>query len=112
MSGILCQLHPRQARSSLPLAMTRDDIKFLFEYDRWANNRALQAAAALTAEQFTQDLGGAFPSMRDTLVHILGAEWIWLTFWTAYREDPSPGAAYLADARASRTVQFNPALFP
>lgn len=92
--------------------MTRDDIQFLFEYDRWANDRALQAASALSPEQFTHDLGGAFPSVRDTFVHILGAEWIWLFFWTAYREDPTPGAALLADARASRTVQFNPALFP
>ncbi len=92
--------------------MTKDDIQFLFEYDRWANDRTLQAASALTAEQFTRDLGGAFASVRDTLVHILGAEWIWLYFWTAYRDDPTPGAALLADARASRNVQFNPALFP
>lgn len=92
--------------------MTKDDIQFLFEYDRWANDRTLQAASALTADEFTRDLGGAFASVRDTLVHILGAEWIWLYFWTAYRDDPTPGAALLADARASRNVQFNPALFP
>jgi uncharacterized damage-inducible protein DinB len=33
--------------------MTREDIQLLFEYDRWANNRVLQAATALTAETFT-----------------------------------------------------------
>jgi len=92
--------------------MTRDDILLLFEYDRWANDRTLQAASALTGEQFRHDLGGAFASVRDTLVHILGAEWIWLYFWTAYRDDPTPGAAILADARASRNTQFNPTLFP
>ena len=30
--------------------MTKDDIRLLFEYDRWANNRILRAASALTPE--------------------------------------------------------------
>ena len=47
--------------------MIKDDIQLLFEYDRWANHRALQAASALKAEQFTRDLGGSFGSVRDTL---------------------------------------------
>jgi DinB family protein len=57
--------------------MTEDDLQLLYEYDRWANNRVLQAASALSAEQFTRDLGGSFRSVRDTLVHIIGGEWIW-----------------------------------
>ncbi|HZQ90563.1 MAG TPA: hypothetical protein VFA60_02085 [Terriglobales bacterium] len=48
--------------------MTREDIDLLFEYDRWANQRALQAAA-LTAAQSTRDLGGA---LRD--VHVFLSE--------------------------------------
>ena len=36
---------------------------------------------ALTPEQFTRDLGSSFGSVRDTLVHICGAEWIWLERW-------------------------------
>jgi uncharacterized damage-inducible protein DinB len=52
--------------------MTREDIQLLYEYDRWANNRVLQAASALSAEAFTRDLGGSFRSVRDTLVHIIG----------------------------------------
>ena len=52
--------------------MTKDDIQLLYEYDRWANNRVLQAASALGAEEFTRDLGGSFTSVRDTLVHIIG----------------------------------------
>ena len=38
--------------------MNKDDIRLLYEYDRWSNNRVLQAAAALNDEQFTRDLGG------------------------------------------------------
>ena len=71
--------------------MTKHDIQLLYEYDRWANNRILQAVSKLTAEQFTRDLGGGFRSVRDTLVHIVGGEWGWLTYW----REPSPSSALL-----------------
>jgi uncharacterized damage-inducible protein DinB len=44
--------------------MTREDLQLLFGYGRWANNRVLQAATALTAEAFTRNLGGSFCSVR------------------------------------------------
>jgi len=88
--------------------MTRDDIQLLYEYDRWANNRVLQAVSALTAEQFTHDLGGSFRSVRDTLVHIIGGEWIWLEYW----KKPPDSAALLADLRKRRDALFNPDAFP
>ncbi len=88
--------------------MTKDDIRLLYEYDRWANNRVLQAASALSAEQFTRDLGGSFRSVRDTLVHIIGGEWGWLAFW----KEPSPGSAFLTDLWDRHDVLFNPDGFP
>ena len=36
------------------------------------------SAAELTAEQFTQSLVSSFSSVRDTLAHIWGSEWLWL----------------------------------
>ncbi len=57
--------------------MNPEEIRVLYEYDAWANHRLLDAAAALTNEQFTRPLGSSFPSVCDTLVHIMGAEWIW-----------------------------------
>jgi uncharacterized damage-inducible protein DinB len=83
--------------------MTRDDIQLLYEYDRWANNRVLQAASALGAEEFTRDLGGSFRSVRDTLVHIIGGEWIWLAYW----KEPPDSPASLADLRTRRDVLFS-----
>ena len=88
--------------------MTKDDIQLLYEYDCWANNRVLQAAAALRAEEFTRDLGGSFRSVRDTLVHIVGGEWIWLTYW----KEPPDSPASLADLRTRRDIVFNPDAFP
>jgi uncharacterized damage-inducible protein DinB len=41
----------------------------------------LLACTALTSEQFLRPLGNSFPSVRDTLVHLLAVEWLWLERW-------------------------------
>ncbi len=61
--------------------MTSEEIRLLYDYNSWANHRILNACGALTDEQFTRDLGSSFRSVRDTLAHILGAEWLWLERW-------------------------------
>jgi uncharacterized damage-inducible protein DinB len=88
--------------------VTKDDFQLLYEYDRWANNRVLQAASALTGEQFTRDLGGSFRSVRDTLVHIIGGEWIWLRYW----KDPPLNPALLTDLMEQRNALFDPNALP
>src|SRR5260370_36723078 len=88
--------------------MTKDDIQLLYEYDRWANNRVLRAVSALSAEQFTRDLGGSFRSVRDTLVHIVGGEWGWLAYW----KEPSHSPSFLTDLWTRHDVVFTPDAFP
>jgi uncharacterized damage-inducible protein DinB len=88
--------------------MTIDDIRLLYQYDRWANNRVLQAASRLSPEEFTRDLGGSFRSVRDTLVHIIGGEWIWLRYW----KEPPADSALLTGLRQRRDLLFNPDSFP
>jgi uncharacterized damage-inducible protein DinB len=61
--------------------ISKEDIELLYRYGRWANATILKTVAGLTPEQFNQKLGGSFPSVRETLVHIMGAEWIWLQRW-------------------------------
>src|ERR1700693_5447396 len=58
--------------------MSPDEMRQLYDYNAWASRRSLSAAAALTPEQFTKPMGNSFSSVRDTLGHIFGAEWIWL----------------------------------
>jgi uncharacterized damage-inducible protein DinB len=58
--------------------MSPDEMRVLYDYNAWANHRALEAASALAPEQFTRELGSSFSSVRDTLAHICGAEWVWL----------------------------------
>jgi uncharacterized damage-inducible protein DinB len=58
-----------------------NEIKELYEYNSWANQRVLGATARLSPGQLTRDLRSSFPSVLDTLVHTMGAEWIWLSRW-------------------------------
>jgi uncharacterized damage-inducible protein DinB len=88
--------------------MTKDDVELLYEYDRWANNRVLQTCSALTREQFTRDLGGSFPSIRDTLVHIFAGEWGWLQYW----KEPAADTTFMANMVARRKILFDPSAFP
>ena len=88
--------------------MTTDDIRLLFEYDCWANRRVLKAASRLSDEQFTQPTSGSFHCVRDTLLHILGGEWIWLSYW----RHPPESSASLSDLKAKRDAIFSPEAFP
>ncbi len=58
--------------------MTPQEMRMLYDYNAWANHRSLDAASRLTAEQFVQPMGSSFSSVRDTLAHIYGGEWVWL----------------------------------
>ncbi|MCU1341693.1 MAG: DinB family protein [Candidatus Acidoferrum typicum] len=57
--------------------VTLELLRLLFQYNQWADRRMVDACSALTNEQFTRDLGSSFRSVRDTLVHLYGAEWVW-----------------------------------
>ena len=57
--------------------VTPEMIRFLYQYNQWADRRTLDACIPLTNEQFTRNLGSSFGSVRDTLVHIYGADWVW-----------------------------------
>ena len=74
-------------------------IRQLYDYNRWADRRILAMASTLTNEDFIRPMGNSFSSVRDTLSHILGAEWIWLERW----QGRSPKA--LLDAATFPKVQ-------
>jgi uncharacterized damage-inducible protein DinB len=57
--------------------VTPELLRTLFQYNLWADLRLLDACSALTAEQFTRNLGSSFSSVRDTVAHLYGAEWVW-----------------------------------
>jgi uncharacterized damage-inducible protein DinB len=63
--------------------MTRSpaDIAKLFAYGRWANDQTLASVSSLGADEFVQAVGGSFGSVQGTLVHLYGADWVWLERW-------------------------------
>src|SRR5579872_2945388 len=73
--------------------MTVEQLRPLVAYNRWANTRLLNVAAALSAEELDRDLRASFGSLRGTLIHILWGERGWLHHWRegAFLPDPSPG---------------------
>lgn len=56
-------------------------LQRLIDYTVWANHRVVRAAAVLERDQFVRDLASSHGGVRGTLVHTLGAEWIWLERW-------------------------------
>ncbi len=77
--------------------VTPELLKFLFQYNLWADLRTLEACSALTNEQFTRDLGSSFGSVRDTLAHLYGAEWIWNERFQGRSPSALPSPAAFAD---------------
>lgn len=61
--------------------MTAELVRTLYEYNDWANQQIVSAAARLDAEQFLVKIGASFDSVRDTLVHTMAAQWLYLERW-------------------------------
>jgi len=87
--------------------MTPQEMQLLFTYNDWANKRALQAASALTSEQFTKPLGSSFSSVRDTLAHMYGAETIWLQRFKGESPSAFPDLSQITDI-ASLEAKWTP----
>jgi uncharacterized damage-inducible protein DinB len=84
----------------------------LIHYNNWANAQLLAACQELTAEQRAASAPGAYGSIIDTLVHIIGAEADYVGRLTGDQLQPSfmtGGKATLADL-ANFAGQVAPAL--
>jgi uncharacterized damage-inducible protein DinB len=82
--------------------MTLTDLEILVDYHYWATRRVLDAVEALTPDQFTKDLGNSFPSVRDTLGHLYGADWIWCSRWEGESPSALPDPQLFADLASIR----------
>jgi uncharacterized damage-inducible protein DinB len=59
----------------------KEQLSSLYEYGVWVSRRLLSTAAALTEAQLTQTVLPGAGSVHLTLVHILGADVLWLERW-------------------------------
>jgi uncharacterized damage-inducible protein DinB len=110
--------------------MRVSDLERLYDYNYWANRKLFSVVSQLTPAQFTQSVAGSYESVRNTMVHVLSAEWGWLdrcggpsrgerlkaddypTFekleetWTRVERYMRDFLASLEDADLSRPIEF------
>lgn len=84
--------------------MHLQDIHQLVDYHYWARDRLLDAVDALTAEEFSRDLGNSFRSVRKTLIHIYSADWVWHSRWRGHSPTEHISAEPFTDQVALRRL--------
>ncbi|HUG15364.1 MAG TPA: DinB family protein [Thermomicrobiales bacterium] len=77
-------------------------VRTFYAYNAWANARVLDAAEWLDPEQLLADRAGGYGSIRDTLVHIVDAEWMYLERWRGRSPDATRDPAAFPDVASIR----------
>jgi uncharacterized damage-inducible protein DinB len=65
-----------------------DVVHLMYRYHTWANERIMAQAANLTHAQYVAPGNASFSSVRDTLVHTLSGQAIWLSRWQGHGNIP------------------------
>jgi uncharacterized damage-inducible protein DinB len=68
-------------------------LRSLYDYNAWANARILASSGRVSREQLVASQGAGVDSLRGTLVHTMGAQWLYLERW----QGRSPRAMAQAD---------------
>jgi uncharacterized damage-inducible protein DinB len=69
-----------------------ETIQQLFDYNVWANQRTVAGCESISNEQFLQQVGGSFGSVRNTLAHIMDVEWLYHERWQGRAPSSFPKA--------------------
>ena len=77
-----------------------DMFQTLYRYNWWATQQILEGVNALSSSEFSRDLGGSFPSIRASLLHILWVELMFFKRWSgeSTRELSAPPALETVEA--------------
>jgi uncharacterized damage-inducible protein DinB len=67
--------------------MNIQEMKKLFAYNAWANNRVFEALSKIGEDEYTRDLKSSHGSLGETIVHMVAAEKIWLSRLVGKPED-------------------------
>ncbi len=84
--------------------MTLRDLQSLLDFHYWARDRMFEALAPLRPEQFLQPSVGSFGSLRDTVVHIYSADWVWAARWAGESPASMVDPVTLPDLAAIRSA--------
>ena len=61
--------------------MLTEAVRVMYDFNTWANERVLARAAELTSEQYTAAGSASHSSVRETLVHTMWGQALWLSRW-------------------------------
>jgi uncharacterized damage-inducible protein DinB len=84
--------------------MNLEDLQTLLDFHYWARDRALEAIATLTPEQYHRDLGSSFKSIHETVKHLYAAEWAWYSRWNGESPTALTAGDGLVDLASIRTA--------
>lgn len=80
--------------------MNISELRDLYDYNRWAHEKTLDAAAMLGSARFAESSGGSNLSLRSVLQNLLAEEVIWLSRWEGHSLAESPDYSECADTAA------------
>ena len=69
--------------------MTVKDLERLYDYGYWANRKLVPVIASSRPNSSPGTSPGSYGSVRNTLVHIMSAEWGWLDRCGGYKRGPA-----------------------
>ena len=79
-------------------------LKAVFDHNRWANERLLEACRGLTPEQLSASVVGTYGDLGSTLAHIASGEAFYTLLMSGWRpqttwqqDDPFPGVETLLE---------------
>ena len=78
-------------------------IQTLYRYGTWATERIFEKANSLSAAEFTQIAPGGSESIRDTLVHLVWGEDLWLARMREAKSPVHPDPGGFPDLAAIRS---------
>jgi uncharacterized damage-inducible protein DinB len=66
--------------------MNVKEVKTLFAFNAWATNRIFDAVVSLQPENISKDMSSSHGSIFATMVHLVGAEKMWLSRWVGKQD--------------------------
>jgi uncharacterized damage-inducible protein DinB len=61
--------------------MQVEQMKELYNYNHWADERLWQVVTGLSLDQLTADMHNGIGDILNTLLHMVNGVWIWRTRW-------------------------------
>ncbi len=80
-----------------------EDLRALYAYNGWANQRVRNSIQDLDPEIFKRDLEASFGSLQGTVAHLVSAQWNWMRRWKGQPASrPLPADAFASPQQANR----------